>query len=398
MSKLKGFLAVNFDTKIKFYNFSHGKKLLNRENYPLNVIDKIKNIVRSGCNINGGDFVLYSLFHNKSFGITQSEFSSKIHSMENILSMHISALNSTLQKRYSQALPRGVTDNIGESIGMLVISHCYNIADADWDVIPETNKKKTMDFKLAISNSGLVNLETKGTSAVILSLTKPYKDICKKKIANPVTPGNFNYGTITTIDTKEICCYLIDPPGNDEEVDLIYLRIVSRLQYYLRVLNIIAPESELINIIDERIKQLIDKEIDCRDNVKLKPVKRASFNYSSGNMPTYFFNAYYDGSLNGGFGGRCFFVDSNNLLFLGVSNNLLIEIVNQSSDQIARDLVSDGEYFEVSMDIPDNALHRKDENGKNIVSEERFYNTNEILRAEGQLYFKNGIVIGILSY
>lgn len=398
MSQLTGFLSGNFVTKIKFYNLSHGKKLLNKTNYPLDVINNIKWIVRNGCNIKGVDFVLYCLFNNKSYGITQSVFGSMIHSMENLLSMHISALNSTLQKRYNNALPRHVTDNIGESIGMLVISYCYNIADADWDVIPETNKKKTLDFKLAISTSGLVHLETKGTSAVHLSLTKPYNDICKKKNANPVVSGNYNYGTIATIDTKEICCYLVDPPGNDEEVDLIYLRIISRLRYYLRVLNIIAPESELINIIDARIQQLSDKEIDYRDNIKLRPIKRASFNYSSGNMPTYFFNAYYNENLNGGFGGRCFFVDSNNLLFVGVSTNLLVEIVNQNSDEIARDLVAESEYYEVSMDIPVNALHRKDENGLTIVSEERFYNVNGNLMAEGQLHFKNGVVIGVLRY
>lgn len=281
---------------------------------------------------------------------------------------------------------------------MLIIAHCYGITNADWDVIPKSNKNKTLDFNLAISASGLVHLETKGTSAVKLAITKPYNDIIKKKNTNPVTCGNFNYGTIATIDCNETCCYLVDPPGNDDEIDIIYLRFFSRIKYYLRILNVIAPESELIGIIEERIQLLVDGQIDYRANIKLKPQKRKRFNYDSINTPTYFFNAFYDGHLNGGFGGRCFYIDSNTLLFISVTKGLLVEIVSQDSEYISRETVTDGENFDVSLSVPINALHRKDEGGLPVVSEDKFYNVNENLMVEGTLHFKNGVVIGVLTY
>ncbi|MDK2366144.1 hypothetical protein P2G82_18310 [Citrobacter braakii] len=398
MSQMKGIMNEVFVFKVKFYNLAHRLMLLDNLKYPQNAIKEIRDVIRNGCTINGVDFVLYTLFYNKGYGIAQSEFATKISSMEDMLSLHITTSNSTIQKKYRKALPRGVTDNIGESIGMLIIAHCYGISNADWDVIPESNKNKTLDFKLAISASGLVQLETKGTSAIKLAITKPYNDICNKKNTNPVTFGNYNYGTIATIDRKEICCYLVDPPGNDDKVDVISLRFFSRLQYYLRILNVIAPESELIEIIEERIQLLIDGEVDYRENKKLKPKKRKGFNYDSSNTPTYFFNAFYDGHLNGGFGGRCFFIDSNTLLFIGVTKDLLVEIVSQDSEYISRETLSDVENFEVRMSVPINALHRKDDGGLPIVSEEKFYNANENLMVEGTLHFKNGVVIGVLSY
>ncbi|AMB73468.1 hypothetical protein NS303_20770 [Pantoea ananatis] len=398
MSQMQGIIESNLLIKVKFYNLPHRLKLLNKANYPKKVTDEIRRVIKNGCNIKGADFVLYTLFYNKGYGITQAEFATKVKSMEDLLSLHIVVSNSTIQKRYRRALPRGVTDNIGESIGMLIISHFYGITNADWDVIPESNRNKTLDFSLAISASGLVQLETKGTSAIKLAISKPYNDICKKKNVKSVINGNYNYGTIATIDQNEVCCYLVDPPGNDDEFDVVFLRVFSRLQYYLRILNIIAPESELIEVIDKRLSQLLNESFDYTEDIKLKPNSRGSFNYDSGNRPTYFFNAYYDGDTKGGYGGRCFFVDSTSLLFVGVTNDLLVEIVNQDFEYISRDINSEGENVEVRMSVPINALHRKDESGVTIISDDRFYNAHQNLNVEGTLNFKNGLVIGVLDY
>ncbi len=46
-----------------------------------------------------------------------------------------------------------------------------------------------------------------------------------------------------------------------------------------------------------------------------------------------------------------FFVDSTSLLFVGVTNDLLVEIVNQDFEYISRDINSEGENVEVRMSV-----------------------------------------------
>lgn len=421
MAKLKKIINGNIKTDVKFLDKTHEKLLTNKTVYPSSVVDRLNEIVKNGLSVSGRDFLIYYLFHKKGCGISQKKFIETLSAAETMMKLHVQYLDSNIFKIPNIKVTRAIAENIGESIGMLTLAKCFDISNADWDVIPENNKHKTFDFKLGVSKKGTVQLETKGTAAIKINLSGPTLSILAKKKSNPKAFGNYYYGSIVTIDNNGLKCYLLDPPANDEQQDLTRLMLISRMRYYNRIFNIIAPKSELISIVEERIQMLEHDDSDVHKLPKLKPINRNKFNYHGENKPTFFFNSYYQ-SEGYKFGGRGFYIDENSLFFVGVTNDLLCEIIDQNVRYITRDykkiankkLDEIRSYFQrdnnsmeniksdysqpVKISIPINALHRDDTEYNNNIANSKFFSVEDFLDAEGDVYFIDGIVIGILDY
>ena len=262
MNSLNEIIKSQINIKIEFFDETHKKLLCNKRKYPSDVVERMKKLVSDGLVVDGHDFLEYYLFHNKRYGIEKEDFIEMIPSKSNELRMHFDIKNNQLFKLRNIALDKTITEHIGESVGMLAISHCFNIQSADWSFIPESNKQKTLDCSLAISDTGLIELEAKGTSAVDINLSAPSNSIFEKKKNKKSAKGKYYYGSITTIDTSNLTCYLLDPPGNDGNFDLKRLRVTNRLSYYYEILRVIAPSSELIDILMDRIESIREFKYD----------------------------------------------------------------------------------------------------------------------------------------
>lgn len=406
MNSLQQIIDSKIKIKVEFLDEVHEELLCNINKYPSDVVERMKKLVSDGLIVDGYDFLEYYLFHNKRYGIKKENFIEMIPCQSNMLRMHFDIKDNQLFKLRNIALDKGITEHIGESVGMLTISHCFDIISADWNFIPESNKQKTLDCSLAIANSGLIELEAKGTSAINISFSQPKKSILNKKKNKKPVKGKYYYGSITTIDTSNLTCYLLDPPGNDGKLDLKRLRVVNRLSYYYEILRIIAPKSELINILMERIESIRDYGSDIESLPELKPKNRSHFNYQSNNEPTFFFQSYYHDKENIKFGGRFFYLQRGVALFIGVENGLLNKIVNQNPDDLLTvvDELSSIEINElvnrsaIQTTTRDGQLFNVKINGKDKkIFGGKFFSDSSTLQMNGRVYIKNGLALGIIS-
>ncbi|HID3528808.1 TPA: hypothetical protein ACXE51_002088 [Serratia marcescens] len=422
MAELEKIIDGVVEADVDFLDKTHETLLTNRNNYPGSVVDELNDLIKNGLSITGREFLIYYLFHKKGCGIPQDEFIENLSAAEGMMALHLQYIKPNICKRPNRSVTRPIAENIGESIGMLALAKCFGVSNADWDVIPESNKCMTLDFKLCVSELGTIQLETKGTAAKKINLSGPTKSILEKKKSTEKPDGNYYYGSIVAIDNKRLKCYLLDPPANDEKQDLKRLMLISRMRYYNRLFSIIAPKSELISIVDERVVMLENNAFDLNELPVLKPEKRSHFNYHGNNRPTFFFNAYYQ-SEGGKFGGRGFYIDESSLFFVGVTNELLCEIVDQDVRFITRDyratndkknsgkIISDiqqdgagvadidaGYSLHVKISMPINALHRDNVGSNGHIADGKFFSIDNYLDVEGELHFINGIVIGVLNY
>lgn len=397
MNSLNEIIKSQINIKIEFFDETHKKLLCNKRKYPSDVVERMKKLVSDGLVVDGHDFLEYYLFHNKRYGIEKEDFIEMIPSKSNELRMHFDIKNNQLFKLRNIALDKTITEHIGESVGMLAISHCFNIQSADWSFIPESNKQKTLDCSLAISDTGLIELEAKGTSAVDINLSAPSNSIFEKKKNKKSAKGKYYYGSITTIDTSNLTCYLLDPPGNDGNFDLKRLRVTNRLSYYYEILRVIAPSSELIDILMGRIESIREFKYDLESLEKLKPKNRPRFNYASGNEPTFFFRSYYHDSKEMKIGGRFFYLQEGLSLFIGVENNLLNKIVNQNVDHL---LSVDDELSSIEINelVNRTAIQTTTRDGQRIKVEDKLFFGSSQLKMSGRVYIKNGLALGVISY
>ncbi|WP_230353725.1 hypothetical protein [Lelliottia sp. WAP21] len=397
MNSLNNIINSKLKINIEFFNDAHKKLLCNKKKYPSDVVERMKKLVSDGLVVDGHEFMEYYLFHNKRSGIEKDDFIEMIPSASNILRMHFEIKNNQLFKMKNVALSKEITEHIGESVGMLVIAHCFNILSADWNFIPESNKVKTLDCNLAVSNNGLIELEAKGTSAVVINLSSPSSSITDKKKGKKSTKGNYFYGTITTIDTSNLTCYLLDPPGSDVEFDYVRLRFLNRLSYYYEILRVIAPTSELIEILMERIELVRDEFYDIKSLWPLKPKNRANFNYSTDSQPTFFFQSYYNNNDKVKFGGRFFYLQKGVSLFIGVDKALLNTIVEQSIDDLLT-FSDELSYVEVNELVDRKAIQTTNRNHQDLNIEDKNFTNSERLKMSGRVYIKNGLALGVLNY
>ncbi|HCD5047555.1 TPA: hypothetical protein NBS84_005097, partial [Klebsiella pneumoniae] len=58
-----------------------------------------------------------------------------------------------------------IMKRVGEAIGLSVVSRIIGVTEADWSVIPELDVK-AFDFGYAVTDKGVVQVETKGSCAL----------------------------------------------------------------------------------------------------------------------------------------------------------------------------------------------------------------------------------------
>lgn len=165
---------------------------------------------------------------------------------------------------------KGQTERLGVACSILAMNKILGVTEADWERIEESNKSKTLDYQLSVSNGiSIVGVESKGTIAdnpakKSSGSTSDMKGSieAKKKAARLKSKLKFNeeYGVITAIGNKSGIMpriYLLDPPSEGTDMDPGKIRILNRLRYYKHQLSyvsgfgLLAALENRINIFDK---------------------------------------------------------------------------------------------------------------------------------------------------
>src|SRR5205814_2277468 len=131
----------------------------------------------------------------------------------------------------------------------------------------------TFDYEESASDSkSVIQLEAKGTAVdetnLVSSLRTHRANISDKKrqiTENQSTngyqyPADLRYGSITVLPTapqKPLRCLLSDPPANGPEGLPRDIRLLKRQAFLLRLLRLIAPRSEVVVAMSNRLNALL---------------------------------------------------------------------------------------------------------------------------------------------
>lgn len=151
---------------------------------------------------------------------------------------------------------RSMMESIGIGVGLAFGARALDLTDADFRRIPETSRRKTMDFERELSfecallgagHDGIFKIECKGTHDGI-SFARQKKSIAKKKEDEEQAQSLTNtprvlLGTILDMQyNKQNPTHLtvFDPPEDTTEENPRHLRIIHRMTYYLDQLRVMT--------------------------------------------------------------------------------------------------------------------------------------------------------------
>jgi len=147
------------EVSVEFYDSNEEKKLLN---YPSAAV--LKQAVAGGLRIRTEEFLAYYLFHRKRPGKpgwrNYDEVSGQIHRALTDLSEWLDFNGNSISTPTNIGRQdRGITEHIGEAVGLSVVNHLHGLTDADWDRIPEQGGRRavpTFDYEIASDRRNII--------------------------------------------------------------------------------------------------------------------------------------------------------------------------------------------------------------------------------------------------
>jgi hypothetical protein len=243
-------------------------------------------------------------------------------------------------------LPNYVTENIGESVALSVMNRIHGLTEADWTPIPESTRKKTLDYQLGSDGVNLIQVEAKGsvaetTDVKSASVSNHKADIEKKKKANPAkSPTDLKYGVITVIPQVPgtIKAWLLDPVPEGFERSPRDLRLIARMEFLRWIIWLVSPRSHLATALATRVTELNAlREPYELSGVSLTQANGRPFEVTSGIKAQDYapFFATRSRVADGPAGGIVFPAESKDaLLFVGFRTELLEFACDQRFDRI----------------------------------------------------------------
>ncbi|MEK6354725.1 hypothetical protein [Burkholderia cenocepacia] len=222
--------------------------------------------------IRRADFLSYFLIHRQVLSGYQTyhDLLAKAHVASAWIEDVIVPASATIQLVQHGYSDNGISERIGESVGLSVISRLHGMTDADWtklDTISGVNGQPTFDFQIGSDGIRIIQVETKGS--MVNDCTKKPSTVSnhasniagKKSDIDQVTiyryPSSIRYGTITAIDaTHDAQCWLLDPPAQDVSIAPQDLRVIKRLAFAAKSIALVAPNATLPAAIAKRINEI----------------------------------------------------------------------------------------------------------------------------------------------
>lgn len=411
--KLENLTAMSLKIKVECYNDEHKKLLNDPTRYDPAFISNMNKIIENGIEITGAEFLVNSLYHKKETKpskyynrqVLVENIKNSLHLFEDDLELSHGSLRVQEDTKPEAAI---VMKRVGESIGLSVISRVIGATEADWSVIPELNVK-AFDFGYAVTNIGLVHVETKGSSSnnnefKSNNIYQQANKILKKKEGISIDHqsrciGDYNFGTITVSEIggcNIIKCYLLDPPSDNFEMNLEQAMLTKKLGFYFRIMNFIAPESKLMPLLKNRIINL------GKGNVKTKNLEPlpylASKTIENDNYDSFFFNKSSTILGDSKAWGDWLHYKKNHVVFIGMESSLLKYIVLQDTNKLLN-IKSEVSSHEIEVDLSVSTRHQREQLKK---LEDDFRNikiskNSNTFKAKGCVtLLASGIIVGVL--
>jgi len=340
---------------VAFYDEIEEQKLLK---YP--TANAIKKIVSKEIDIPIAEFLTYYLFHRKYLHTPQYQ---DYYAIEKNIYQALAHLDGcitfsgpsihTVEGAAHQL--NEVSEHIGESIGLSVISKIHGLIQTDWALIEPKRGRgapPTFDFQIASDGTQLIQTETKGSSVenntiLTASIKKHKKDISDKKTTlNELVkkgldpyPANIRYGTITSVDPLKqgnVRCWLVDPPPEDIRTNPKYFKLINRLNSLLNWILLISPHSQLTPVLATRLRDL--KILINPFELNNMPLLKSNSEPFTFKEIDFFghttFTTNKSRVVNGPAGGVTIQLSDNFLFLLGIREELLQIVADQNFDEI----------------------------------------------------------------
>lgn len=202
------------------------------------------------------------------------------HELKEQLPSEISSLRKyfdtsggTLRAKFPQSSFGEVkTQSGGVASALMVINAIYDLHEADWERLPITSKRKTLDFEYTFNETAsdgkeIIQVEAKGTvfDGMKFNQDKNNKQHIenKKEAQRQARPDNTSlFGVITGIPSRPSTntkCLLLDPPAGNGFEEPGKHQLLSRLYFYTRNLRVIS-RSRLVQALQNRIRILESAE------------------------------------------------------------------------------------------------------------------------------------------
>ena len=272
--------------KVSIYDEEHRRLL---SSYP--TVNYIKQINEKELYIPEEDFLIYCLF------IEQKDFDGyrTFEDLKSIVSYRIEWLKEYLDLSYtirgkfpSKYQPKEITERVGVGCSLLLISKIHNLTEADWKIKEISSEYKDLDFYISSDENHIIEVECKGTyKDPNIKPSKQKKSIEEKKETQRRLNNNSHkilYGVITSYYNKSdklAHLRLLDPESNNKYGNPLKLKILSRLYFYLFVLNLFSRSHFLIALANriEILKILAADQIEKLNGIPLKNARGEDFDF-----------------------------------------------------------------------------------------------------------------------
>ena len=148
---MNGSNNVSFD--IRYYNKNH-QIILSKHKYA----QRIDSLVINGLTEQVEEFLVYAMFTEqqgrpgyRNYPELKKLIRRRIYLIKDYLDISQGTVRSLTQKGR-----REVTERVGVAAALMAINKVFNLNRADWQRIPETSKKLTMDFQIASNGNDFV--------------------------------------------------------------------------------------------------------------------------------------------------------------------------------------------------------------------------------------------------
>lgn len=258
--------------KVSVDFYDEAQKELIRTNYPSDY-EVLCRYLPGEHELSLEDFMAYSLFRHQieaSGYSTFRDFASRAENAWTEYEMYYQyeGIDGNLYCKYPGPVEAlNVPESLGVAGSLSVLSHIYELHQADWKRIPRKTVKD-LDFTHNSSIAGrTINVESKGSIAddnllKSSSVSTLKNSIIGKKVAGKMrssyAKSDTLLGSITVAGRKNqpLRCWILDPPTDKVTFDPDKHSILKRLYYYGDLLSFIAPRSQLSIALANRISVL----------------------------------------------------------------------------------------------------------------------------------------------
>lgn len=405
-------LSEAIRVEVECYDAEQRKLLTDVTRYPQPVIDHIKALDKKIFDFDVSEFLIYYIFYLKKHlpnrYKVRADLSGSINRALIELDEYIEYSNYSLHVCNGvMELPISIKERIGEAIGMGLTAFINDVHGADWCAIP-VMQVKALDFYLAYTSHGAIQVETKGSHVKNSSYkyglyTHKGSIVAKKKQTRnkPLTnyPGDYLYGTIASFDkdiTRILKCWLVDPEPVKVEYDLFKSRLLTRMSNILWMLNLISPESRIISLLVERIDKI--NEIDdvmALNGVSLDHDYPLSEYRSNVVAEQFYFHKTYinNEGKDAGVWGRA---SEGRVYFLGIKRDLIKTIYEQDFEKLLNynfTPTTEQVLLECKVETEADNIELL-----SIVKEIKSLRVENAFSAQGEIYTsRSGLLFGLLA-